>query len=640
MKLNIRLRCTYILALLGFVFGSIPVTSQAQWSHKAGDPAPAKSDILVQEFTRQQWDASNFASEKDMQWFRDAKYGMFIHFGLSTHHKAELSWGTAYTRKAPDVGHGPVKDEVWTQWPKEFKFEQFDAKEIVANAQRAGFKYIVAIAKHHEGFHLWNTAHSDFNVMKTPFGRDYLKELADACHAAGMKFGIYYSQRDWYHPDYQPVDTNKVVMNGNHWKLKPGETSPLGERHQKYIDYQYKVCRELCTNYGKVDVFWFDACWWENMFTAEMWDSEKLTRMIRELQPGIIINNRASIPGDFDTPEQKLGSYQDWRAWESCMCLTKTWSYSGLPPKSRDQIINMIVNNTCGDGNVLLSWGPQWNGAFAPAEIQRLAEVGDWLKQNAEAIYQTRGGPWKVAAWGGSVHRGKTIYLHILNLSGTTLRLPVIPGRTVVNAELRGGGEIPFTQDAKTLQLTVAESKRTAPDTIIKLTMDLPVDSLPAIAAGQASIFTDSATYGRLISQEIKVKASSTAPSNAADSLQLLAGKAPLAPPAFATTQEKAPWVELDLGGEMNVTGLRILNGNRQKKSGAATQYVLVSKNGQKWDEVGATSRIQPEWELPVMDFLAGTEVAGRKVRYLRIENRAPAGTTLHLRQIQVFAKE
>lgn len=283
----------------------------------------------VQPFTDVEWDASNFAAPADLQWFRDAKYGMFIHFGLSTHDNKNLSWGTCYTRKAPDTGNGPVPDEVWQNWPNELRMEKFNARDWVATALAAGFKYLVAVAKHHEGFHMWDTAYSEFKVTNTPFKRDYLEELAKACNEAGLPFGIYYSQRDWYHPDYMPVDPMKVTLDGVRWGLKPGETSPLGESHRKYIEYQFNVCRELCTKYGKVDIFWWDAAWWGGMFTAEMWDGEKLTRELRTLQPGVLMNNRCSVPGDFDTPEQQLGFYQDWRPWESCMCLETGWSYTG-----------------------------------------------------------------------------------------------------------------------------------------------------------------------------------------------------------------------------------------------------------------------------------------------------------------------
>lgn len=621
---------------------SATATLLAQWSHREGDPVPGPANHLVQEFSREEWDASNFALEQDLQWFRDAKYGMFIHFGLSTHNNAELSWGTCQTRKAPDHGSGPVPDEVWTNWPKEFTFEKFNAREVVEIARRGGFKYIVAIAKHHEGFHLWNTALSDFNVMNTPFGRDYLKELADACHAAGMRFGIYYSQRDWYHSDYMPVDPDKVVRNGVRWTLNPGETSPLGDRHRKYIEYQFKACRELCTQYGKVDVFWFDACWWGGMFTAEMWDSEKLTRMVRDLQPGIIINNRASIPGDFDTPEQRLGAFQDWRPWESCMCLTRSWSYSGTPPKSRDQIIAMLVNNACGDGNVLLSWGPQWNGAFAEAEVQRLLEVGDWLRQNGTAFYGTRGGPWRVSNWGGSTHRGHRCYLHVTRWNGNTLRLPSLPGRKVLAARLLNGKAVEFVEAGGRLTVTVPEELRDAADTIVELTMDGSVDGMKALDAGRMSLFDDRVTFGEVVSRQARVTTSSRHPADPGRP-NLLVEEAPAPDFAFHTAAETNAWVQLDLGREVLVTGVGVLNRVNAGQAGmerAETLRLSIGRDDGSWQEIWQAGSVEAGWEIPVTDFRAGAQVPGRTARYLRLELRTATPTPLHLRQVRVWGRD
>jgi alpha-L-fucosidase len=622
------------IILAGLLAGTILTNASAQWSHKEGDPMPHPPGALVQPFTKAEWDASNFAPTKDLQWFRAAKYGMFIHFGLSTHNKADLSWGVCQTRKAPDTGKGPVPDSVWQSWPKEFQFEKFDAKEWVAIAKAAGFKYIVAIAKHHDGFHLWDTAFSEFKVTNTPFKRDYLKELADACQAAGMPFGIYYAQREWYHPNYMPVDPTKVNLNGNHWTLKPGETSPMGERHKKYIEYNNNVCRELCTKYGKVDIFWFDAAWWGGMFTAEMWDSEKLTRSIRELQPGILLNNRASVPGDFDTPEQRLGFYQDWRPWESCMCLTDSWSYSGTPAKPRDQIIRMLVNNACCDGNLLLSWGPHWDGAFDPAEKNRLLEVGEWLKDNGRAIYGTRGGPWKWAEWGGSTRHDKTVWLHVVNAD--TLRLPALPGRTVVSAQLLTGTKVEWKQTGSMLTVTVPKA---TPVTIVELTFDMSVDDLPAMSGGEVSAFNDPVTYGRIISRQATVKASSVS----AGSLQALVAEKPAADFAIHTAEEANPWIEMDLGREVSVTGVRVLNRTSCGQPGidrAATLRLSVSIDGKTWSEVWKADRGLPQWEIPVTDFVAGAQVPGRKARYLRLEIKPAKPEYLHLRQVEVWGKE
>jgi alpha-L-fucosidase len=631
------MKSAWLVSIIGL--SALGHPALAQWSHKEGDPLPHPPGILVQPFAKADWEASNFAPATAPQWFRDAKYGMFIHFGLSTHNNSDLSWGVCRTRKAPDVGSGPVADDVWQSWPKEFTFEKFNAKEWVATAQAAGFKYLVAIAKHHDGFHLWDTAYSEFKVTNTPFKRDYLKELADACHEAGLPFGIYYSQRDWYHPDYMPVDPAKVKQHGTSWTLNPGETSPMGERHPKYVEYQRNVCRELCTKYGKVDIFWWDAAWWGGMFTAEMWDAENITREIRRLQPGILMNNRCSVPGDFDTPEQRLGFYQDWRAWESCMCLTHSWSYSGTPPKTRDQIIRMLVNNACCDGNLLLSWGPKWDGEFDAPEKDRLLEVGAWLKENGRAIYGTRGGPWKFSAWGGSTRRGEKAWLQVVAWNGDTLRLPALAGRAVVSAQLLSGEKVDVRQAGSTLTVTLPKARQVVPVTIVELTFDKSVDDLPALAGGEVTAFSDPVTFGQIVSRKAKVTASSVS----AGAPQALVAEQPAADFAFHTAPELNPWAELDLGREVAVTGVRILNRTSCGQPGqdrAATLRLSVSLDGQAWTEVWKAGSGAPQWEVPVTEYVSGAHVPGRKTRYLRLELKPAAPEYLHLRQVEVWGKE
>ena len=382
--------CLVVIFILG-----IYQPAEAQWSILDSDKTKKVSPHLLQRFTPEEWNASNFASKKDLEWFTAARYGMFIHFGLSTYKGKDLSWGVCQTRKPPDKGSGPYPESEWTKWSQKFIFEEFSAEEWIEIAHRAGMKYIVTIAKHHDGFHMWDSKYSDFKVTNTPYGRDYLKEIADACHKSGMKFGIYYSQRDWYHPDYSPVDPDviDVIDQPPYYKAKSGRSVRPGPDHKKYIDYQFKAVKELCTNYGKVDIFWFDACYWGGMFTADMWDSERLTRMIRELQPGIIINNRASLPGDFDTPEQKIGMYQSPRPWESCITLCGSWSWSPTPLKTKEKLIQIISATACGNGNMLLSWGPKWEGAFDPLQVKRLEEVGQWLKLYGHYGLQYQGRP-------------------------------------------------------------------------------------------------------------------------------------------------------------------------------------------------------------------------------------------------------
>lgn len=480
-----------VAAVAGWAVLVFTGVAPAQYSVREDFPNADMRGINVERFTRAQWAASNYARTDVVRRWQELRYGMFIHFGITAKAEKDLSWGSINPRYAPDapsaMANGERRTEAWTTWPGEMKLEKFNAREWVAIARRAGFRYIVVTAKHHEGFHMWDTAWSDFKVTRTPFGRDYVKELADACHAAGMPFGFYFAQREWYHPDYQPVDLAKVQLDPktHAWTLNPGETSPLGPRHARYKEYLRNVVRELCSQYGRIDIWWWDAVTHSGMFTAEMWDSEDLTRMIRELQPGIIINNRASLPGDFDTPERRLGTYQDWRPWETCMPISQHWCYTGEPARPFDELVRFIAGAACGDGNLLASWGPHWDGAFDTAQTQRLFEIGDWLKVNGAAIFGTRGGPWKPGKWGGSTRRGSTAYVHLFARPARPLTLPGISGRRVVAAKMLAGGEpVTFEQTDATLGLTIPGTAAVNGDLVIELTLDGPLDGLPALPIG------------------------------------------------------------------------------------------------------------------------------------------------------------
>jgi len=562
----------------------------AQWSVLEDDPRPRNPHILFEVFSQEDWEKSNFAAEEDLAWFRDAKYGMFLHFGLSTFKNAELSWGVCEVRKAPDGGSGPYPIEEWTTWKDEFRLPDFDAKTLVQHAQDAGMRYIVVIAKHHDGFHMWDTALSDFKVTNTPFGRDYLKEIADATREAGLKFGIYYSQRDWYHPDYAP-------------------TEPESERHKRYIEYQFEAVRELCTNYGKVDIFWFDALWWGGMFSADMWDSENLTRMIRELQPGILINNRTNLPGDFDTPEHRIGMFQNHRPWESCMTVCQTWSYSETPTKTPKQIVEMLVGTLTGDGNILLSWGPKWSGEFAADQVESLKLAGEWVKKNEAAIFGTRGGPWTPTEWGGSVYRGETVYLHVKSTpAGGKLELNSLEQK-VVDARIHLGSTIPFAEDGGRLEITIPPDVQDPLCLVIELTLDSPIDGIHP-ADVRNSIFDDPA-YGGLLFHE---------------------------PGLTSSGDDDPPHVVIDLGESRSVCGIEIQNpdGNTARRNG---HVVALSLDGEQWADVWQSDDVADVWEIPVTRFEAGAHVPGQDARYVKIERRGDQLDRLHFQSVKIYGR-
>jgi alpha-L-fucosidase len=555
-----------------------PFIAVGQWSVLTSDPRPQSH--LYQRFTKEEWNASNFAKPEEMKWFNDARFGMFITFGLSAYVNKDLSWPIVYSRKAPDSGHGAYPDSVWTKWPSKFKLEKFNADEWVKIAKEAGMKYIVVIAKHHDGFHMWDTKYSNFKITNTPFGRDYLKEVADACHKSGMRFGIYYSQRDWHHPDYAPVDpsTIKKIPDAPYYEALPGKQVKAGPSHQKYIDYQFNVVRELCTKYGKVDLFWFDANWWGGMFTAEMWDAEKLTRMIRKLQPGILINNRTSLPGDFDTPEQRIGMHQE-RSWESCMTLNGSWAYSPAPVKSVKLLIHDLLNSAAGNGNVLLSWGALWNGDFDAAQTDTLLEMGKWLKKYGTSYYGTRGGPWVPNRQMGSTYKADKIYIYVYDWKNGDLNLPVLQENKVLKASFLNVNEkLSWKQSGNYLHF-VAPAHPDGIATIVELTMAKNINA--SFGEFSASIFSDPA-YGTKI-KTMQIKADSRANNHK----------------------------EIDLGKIENVTGINIHPSNVKIN-------VSVSVNGKEWQNLNTSGPVKKEISLTT--FIAGAHVLGRQIRYIRLQ--------------------
>jgi len=387
------------------------------------------------------------AEPADLVWWQDAKFGLFIHWGPVSLKGTEIGWSRYGDRPGRDRARGGIPAEEYDALYKQFNPVEFDADEWVALAKAAGMKYLVFTSKHHDGFSMFDTKLSDYDIMHSPFGRDICAELAAACHRAGLKLGWYYSQPDWHHPDYR----------------QPG-------RHERYIEYLHGQVRELCTNYGKVNIIWFDGLGGK----AEDWDAERLIRMVRTLQPGVLVNNRCGLPADFSTPEQRVGSFELERPWESCITIGTQWAYKpDDETKSLAQCVNMLVQTVGGGGNLLLNVGPMPTGQIDPANAQRLREVGQWLKPIGESIYKTRGGPFAPGPWGATTHRGRRIYVHILKWDEPTVRLPAMDAR-IVRSRLLTGGSVEVTQNPDGISMSVPPADRDPLDTIVVLSLDRP----------------------------------------------------------------------------------------------------------------------------------------------------------------------
>ena len=415
-----------------------------------------------------------------MQWWRDAKFGMFLHWGPVSLSGKELGWGRDANRPWDVNGHGPRTDDpVYDNLYKQFNPEKFNAGEWVKIAQDAGMKYMVIICKHHDGFSMFDSKLTEYDIMATPYGKDIIQQFAAACHKAGMKLGLYYSTRDWYNRDYLVGD------------------------NKKYDAWYRGQIEELLTNYGKVDVMWFDHVGGQNW---GKWSFDKLFSMMYKLQPGLLVNDRAAkfcgpttpedqgpatpaikkaTDGDFGTPEQSIGQMNLKKDWESCMTLVGgQWAW--LPNGamfSLDQTLNTLVDCVCGGGNLLLNLGPMPTGEIEPRQVELLKQVGAWIKPRAEAIYGTRGGPFANGSWGGSSHRGKTIYVFAKEWNGDTLSLGLLPQKITAAKKLTDGSPVAFKHNEAGVDLTLPAAKRDPVFTVLELTLDQPVADGTVIGA-------------------------------------------------------------------------------------------------------------------------------------------------------------
>jgi alpha-L-fucosidase len=410
-----------------------------------------------------------------LHWWADGRFGMFIHWGPVSLKETEISWSRANSNpKCPNQGSIPV--DVYDNLYKRFNPTEFNAKEWVAIAKAAGMKYMVLTAKHCDGFLLWDSKVSDYNIMHTPFKRDVCAELAKAAHEAGMRIGWYYSPMDWRDPDCRSANNDRFV---------------------KHVQAELT---ELLSNYGRIDLLWFDTDG-----EPAMWDQERTYAMIKKLQPQIVINNRLDYKtegnatvdrpesigphADYYTPEQFVGGFDIRHPWESCMTTSRRdqWSWGGHADgvKSFEAVMAMLLGCAGGDGNVLLNVGPMPDGRIAPEQANLIKQAGAWLAKYGESIYGTRGGPFKPGSYGVSTRKGNTVYVHIRTWVEDSIKLPPISAK-VVSSRVLTGGTADVRQTDSGIEISVPEADRQAIDTIVALELDTAANEIPAVDVPRA----------------------------------------------------------------------------------------------------------------------------------------------------------
>lgn len=415
-----------------------------------------------------------------LQRWENFKFGMFIHWGPYSVASVEASW--------PIMRPNPkwhITEQQYVQLYKKFDPVKFEPDQWVQLAQQAGMRYMVFTSKHHDGFCMWNTALTDYNVMHTPYGKDIVGELTAAAHAANMPIGLYYSPPDMHNPNFR--DTSRPVKDTWHG-------DPQSPNWPKYLDSMQGQLHELLTKYGPIELVWFDG-----LDHEEKYDGQRFANEIHQLQPACLMNNRIGIPGDYETPEQFIPDGIPTRAaairgtnpnqhagvsktpppaaqfqpWETCMTINDTWAYNKNDHhyKSVETLVRDLVDVASKGGNFLLDVGPTPEGTIQPEFVERLQGMGRWLKVNGDSIYGTTYGPLQDLAYGRTTAKGKVVYLHVFDWpKNGRLVVNGLPEKIAAVNLLANHHAVPFQQQGDAVTLTVPSKAPDAIDTVIAIT--------------------------------------------------------------------------------------------------------------------------------------------------------------------------
>lgn len=383
-------------------------------------------------------------------WFVHDRFGMFIHWGLYSL-PARHEWV---------MNHERITNEDYKKYFDHFDPDLYDPKEWAAYAKKAGMKYAVLTTKHHEGFCLFDSEYTDFKATNTKAGRDLVKEYVDAFRAEGIKIGFYYSLLDWHHPDFttdyhhpRRDDTKEEIERFN-----------KGRDMKRYAQYIRDQVTELLTNYGKIDLLWFDFSYVKG---KDDWESEKLIKLIRSIQPEIIINNRLGIDQDIWTPEQ----YQpeEWITddkgqrvvWEGCQTFSGSWGYHRDEKtwKSPEQLIKMLINSVACGGNLIMNVGPTSRGYFDKRAVNALDVYAEWMKYNSKSIYGCTQSEFTTPNDARYTQNGKMLYLHIFSYPFINMTLKGMAGKIEYMQFLHDGSEIIYKEQDGDVQITLPVEK-------------------------------------------------------------------------------------------------------------------------------------------------------------------------------------
>jgi alpha-L-fucosidase len=354
--------------------------------------------------------------ERRMKWWHEARFGMFIHWGLYSQ-LGRHEW-------VMENEGIPVAE--YEQLAKQFKPKPNAARDWARLAKQAGQKYMVMTTKHHEGFCHFDSKLTTYCAPKQGPGRDLVKEYVEAARAEGMRVGFYYSLMDWHHPDGARCATDEAAR-------------------RRFVDYIHGQIHELLSNYGKIDVLWYDVSW---PLDAAGWESEKMNAMVFQLQPEIIVNNRNKLDGDFSTPEQTITA-DNKHAWESCMTMNDSWGYHRADDnwKSPKTVVRNLVTCAHDTGNYLLNIGPKPDGSIPEESVGILTKVGGWMQRNGPTIYQSEKCQPRRSNYASFSRKGNTLFMHVHFWPGSTVALGGLRNKVRSAKLVASGRDVKFDQD-------------------------------------------------------------------------------------------------------------------------------------------------------------------------------------------------
>jgi alpha-L-fucosidase len=418
-------------------------------------------------------------SDERMQWWLDARFGMFIHWGtysLAGRHE----WVKCNEH---------ISDEAYQQYFDHFDPDLYNPREWARVAKQAGMRYFVITTKHHEGFCLWDSKFTDYKVTNTPYGKDLIKPMVEAFRAEGLHVGFYYSLLDWHHPDYR-FDRHHPMWN-NEQAREQGKKRDMN----RYVDYMENQLRELLTQYGPIECLFLDFSWeGAEGKNRKDWQSERLLKVIRELQPNCLVNDRLDLLDrpdgwDFRTPEQVMP--ESWVTmdglrvpWETCQTFIGSWGYyrDEMSWKSPQQLIVMLIETVSKGGNLLLNVGPTGRGTFDDRAIERLTAMGDWMRLHSRSIYGCTAAPAEFPRPDNCLltynPKTKRLYVHILTWPMNVLHLNGLKDKVAYAQLLNDGSEVRFSNNQGAW---MADQQNTSGSITLQLPVHQPNTVVPVV---------------------------------------------------------------------------------------------------------------------------------------------------------------